>query len=475
MTNRLGSLCRSFLQRPAWSLPTWLLLCLVVRLPAVLFADGFDYPDQQFQYIEPAWHAATGRPMHVTWELNNQLRSPIYSDFLAVVFRGLLALGIEEPMPLMRAVRGVHAVLSLLPMWLFWLVAVRWFPRATPRVPLLLFAASGLLQSSVQASGPGLAAVLAVSAALALAGPYRFALLGGLCLGLAFCGRCQDALFGPGFLAILVWQRRWGTAACFLLGCVPGICLQGYYDLATRGQFLATPWHYMRANLELGAAAKWRTQPFWFYFVAGVVPVLVLAPPFLRTAWQRLRAGAAILPCAFAGALVHLVVHSCIARKALRFEHGSLMMLLAVMAMGLQAVVGTNARWHLRLLVAVHLVLAAANSFWFGNASAVRLASWLREQPDFTGHVLVVDGDATSLGGYYYSRPAADRVRGCKRADLADHLPPREPAPAPFVVAIREPLDAAAIASGRLQLATTFVGPWDLRTGERRFVYRQLR
>lgn len=453
-------------------MPKWLLLCLLLRLPAVGFADGFDYPDQQFQYVEPAWHAATGQALHHTWELRAGLRGQVYPWLLANVFQGLRAVGCDEPLATMRAVRFVHAVFSLLPMALFWLVVVRWRPIAAPRPSLLLFALSGLMVAGVQPSGPGFAALLALSAALALPGPRWWPAFGGLCLGLAFCARFQDALFGPGFLAALLWQRRYAAAGWFALGCVPGICLQGFADLAVRGEFLGTPWHYAQANLAAGAAAQWRTQPFWFYLLAGVVPVLALVPPFLRVGWSRLRAGAAVLPGALVGAAVHLGVHSFIARKALRFEHGAFMMLLAVIAVGLPAASGRLARWHAGVLGTVHLGLWLAASFWFGNAGAVRTALWLRAQPDFDGRVLVVGGDASALGGFFYSRPAADCVTGCAAEAAAMTLLAAGPATPPFVVAVREQLPEDLARTAGLTLAAAFQGQWDLREGERRFVYR---
>jgi hypothetical protein len=464
---------RTFQDAPAWSLPVWLLICLALRVPAVLFADGFDYPDQQFQYVEPAWHRATGQALHRPWELLNGMRSEVYPAFLAMVFRGLRYLGVDEPMAMMRAVRAVHAVWSLLPMALFWLVVVRWSPLAKPRLPLLLFAASGLAVASVQPSAPTWATVLAVSAALALHGPRPFVFVAGLCLGLAFCGRFQDALFGPGFLAVLSWQRRWGAAGWFVAGCLPGIALQGLSDLATHGRFLATLWNYFERNVGYGASGLWREQPFWFYFAAGVVPATALLPGLLRPAWQRLRLGTCLLPCAVGGALVHLAAHSCIGRKALRFEYGALWMLTAVVAVGLPAATSRAARWHVAALFAVHLALFVVHSFWFGNAGAVQLANWLRERGDFDGHALVVGGDATSIGGFFYSRASADRVVGWAETKTARQAILGAAEPAPYVIAVRDPLDPAVVAATELELVATFRGQWDLRTGERRFVYRR--
>lgn len=457
---------------PLRSLYRYLLLASLLRLPAVVFADGYDFVDQQYQYVDPAWHLATGRAWHATWEWVDGIRSWVYPGLLAGVFRLLLALGVDEPAEMLRGARGVHAVLSLLPLWLFWLLVMRWRPLARPRGPLLLVAASGLLVAGVQPSGPALAVTLATAAAIAVQGPRWFPLLGGLCLGLAFCCRFQEALFGPPLLAVLLWQRRLAAAAVFAAGCVPGIVLQGVVDVAAGGPFLVTPWRYLYSNVALGSAEKWHTQPFWFYFVAGVVPVLALVPPFVRVAWQRFASGAALLPAAAAGALVHLLAHSFLARKALRFEYPALAMMLVTIAVG---VAGRRPleRWHWRALVAVHLGLFAWASLWRGNAGAVDLAIWLRSQPARHDELLVVDGDATALGGFFHFRPQADRVRAVARADLAAELGRPGQPPGGLIVAVRDALAPEVVAAGGLEPVAEFRGCLDLRRGDRRFVYRR--
>lgn len=471
----------------AWSLAAYLGLWLALRAPAVVFADGFEFLDQQYQYVDPAWHFATGGAWHRPWEWIDGVRSEVYPRALAAVFAALRWFGCDDSLVTMRLVRAVHALASLLPAWLFWLAAVRWRSVASPRAALALFAIAGIVVGSgVQPSGPALAVSLAVGAALAVQGPRLFPLLGGLCLGLAFCCRFQEALFGPAMLAVLAWQRRFAAASLLIVGCLPGVVLQGLTDLRTHGVFLATAWSYLDTNLVGGAASKWRGQPWWFYAVAGVLPTLALVPPFVHIAWRRFVAGARLLPAAAAAGSFHLLLHSFVARKALRFEFGALAMLLAVVAVGVASAPTAgrerSARWHSRTLFAVHAAWWLYVSLWFGNAGAVRMAIALRGDPALGERILVVDGDATSLGGFYYLRPPADRVEGLPLKDgrrdteaLAARFATSPPPRNGLVIAVREPLDAAALGvAGRLQPVATFTGMFDLRRGERRYVYRWL-
>lgn len=203
-----------------------------------------------------------------------------------------------------------------------------------------------------------------------------------------------------------------------------------------------------------------------------MVPVLALLPwpSVLRAAWARLRAGSAVLPAAVAGAIVHVVVFSFVPRKALRFEQPAFVLLFAVLLAGFAVARGNGASWHARALVAVHVGWWLLASSWFGNAGAVGLAEWLRRQPDWRGEVVVLDGDATSLGGFFYSRPPADQVVSARRSELAAV----RARAAPFLVVIRDPLTAAELtALGDYALAASFQGRFDLRAGERRYVYRR--
>ncbi len=466
----------SGLGAPGWPLGTYLLLALLLRLPAVLFARGYGYDDQQFQSVDPAWHLATGQAWHPTWEWIDGIRSWVYPHALAAVFRVGMALGLEQPCALMTFARGVHAGVSLLPLLLLWLLVMRWRPVPSPRPVLMLAAVSGLfLVTGVQPAASGVAATFAVAAAIAVAGPgTRWPALGGLLLGLAFTCRFQDALFGPALLGVLLWQHRWRAAAAFSLACVPGIVLQGCVDLATTGAFLSSPFGYVYENVFLGAAAKWTSRPVDYYwrFVAVFV---VLVPGLLRIAWRRLCLGGRIAPAVLVAGLWHLVLHSFVARKSLRFEHPAFMMMVIVVGLGIGADLtrGRAAMWHHRLLWLVHGVLWVYASLWFANAGPVRAAAAIGADPRFDGRMWVVGGSETDSGGYcYLARPQIDVV-GVPREQFVQQARSEPPQPGTFVLIVRADLtmEEAAQLPG-LERVGAYAGQFDLRSGERRFVYR---
>lgn len=462
--------------RDGLSLPRYLALGLLLRLPAVLFARGFEFVDQQFQYIDPAWHLATGQDFYPTWEWIDGIRSWTYPGFLAGIFRGLLALGIDEPQLLMLGARAVHALISLLPLGLCWLLLVRWCPQPQARSMLLWFAAGGVaVFAGVQPSGPALGATLSVAAVLAFCGPRAFPLLAGLCLGLAFCCRVQDALFGPVLFAVGLLQRRPAASLLLALGCLPGIAIIGCVDLATQGTFLRSAFAYVDMNLFVGAAAQFGTEPFWFYLVVALLPLSLFVPPFLRAAARTVRSGTRMVPVVAAAALAYFALHSLIGRKVLRFVLPALILWSLVLIAG-TFTAGLADRWsrlHHRGLLAVQAALLLWSWCWFGHAGAVRSAEFLGRQPDFTDELVVVDGDATATGGFFYLRRPVLRVHGVARDALPGLLRELPPRPVRWLLAVRKPLAETDVAgAGRLLPVADCRGMFDLRRGERRFVYR---
>ncbi|MEO6593412.1 MAG: hypothetical protein ABIP94_01515 [Planctomycetota bacterium] len=131
------------------------------------------------------------------------------------------------------------------------------------------------------------------------------------------------------------------------------------------------------------------------------------------------------------------------------------------------------AKWHRGALVVVHATLFVWASFSFGHAGAIRTALALHDLPGFTAEVTVVDGDATSLGGFYYLRPEADRVRGVAREKLSAHLQESPPSSGGIVVAVRERLATDSLATfGELVEVAVFTDPFDLQARHRRYAYR---
>lgn len=466
------------------ALVPFLAVALLLRLPAVCFARGYEFLDQQFQYVDPAWHVATGASWYRSWDWVEGIRSMVYPGALAGVFRAGRALGVPEPEPLLAFARFGQALFALLPMAALWLVVTRWRPQVGQR-QILLWVASWFLvvYPSVQTNAPFAAAGLSVASVLFFLGPGRlWPFVAGVCLGLAFCGRVQDAVLGPALFVTGLLQRRPGASVMLTLGCLPGVLGQGFLDLHLHGTFLHSAWRYFELQYLEGVASRWPTSPPWAYATMVAVLFLLVFP----SAWRWFKCGARALPVPLAMGLTYLAAHSLIERKQFRFAIPAFVLLAIVYVAGM--VGEARARraagvvddrltvLHRRSWLAAHAVLLMLASVWYFHRGPVEAAKALAAQADFAGELVIVGGDETSVGGYYYLQRPQARVHALpRREDLAERL--RDPAlPTPLhVVANGAPLAPTDAPGWRLVEWRRTTDPLDVKKRNRRYLYRAIR
>lgn len=466
--------------RPAIRLGALLAVALLARVPAVLFAEGYTFLDQQYQYIDPAWHLATGDAFLRTHEWTMGLRSWVYPGLLAGLFRLELALGIERAEVQLLGARALQALVSLLPVAAAWFVLCRWRPHRAARPALIAFAVFFLATHvGSQPNGPAFAALFSTTAVLLSLGPsplHHF--LAGLCLGVAFCARPQDAVLGP-VLFVAALRGRARRAGAFVIGLLPGVLLQGFSDLAAWGGFLHSPIAYVRFNLFDGRNAAWGREPLYYYPLLVVLALLCL-PPFVRLTWRQLARGAAHLPVAAWAAGVYLLAHSVPAHKAARFVHPALLLLYLVAFVGLFTPEPGKLRLQRaqkQLWFVLHAVAWLLVSFWADGRGPTRAAAFLGRRADFARRLVVVGGSATDSGGFFHLRRKRLEVVPLARADWPARLPALATEGAPlYVLACKEPLDLRSAPAGwRADLLLHTTDPFDLKRRHRRWVYRFIR
>ncbi|HHI79423.1 MAG TPA: hypothetical protein ENK02_05545 [Planctomycetes bacterium] len=508
------------------SLRALLLLSLVAHLPAIWFARGYLFLDQQYQYIDPAWHLATGDMFYRTHEWTMGLRSWVYPGFLAGVFQLSRALGIEDAQMQLVVARFVMALLFLIPLSAAWLLLVRWRPHPAARPALLAFGVFFLaILCGSQPNGPNFASCLAVASVLFFYGPGRlWPLVSGLCLGLAFCGRPQDALLGPVLFVAGLLSRRKGAALLFALGTVPGILLQGITDLYAWGHFLHSPFAYVKFNLFDGRNTGWGREPLWYY-PAVVLGMLVWVPPFFKLTFRQLREGSRHLSLVLVAAIAYLAVHSIPAHKAARFVQPALALIFLCAFLGffhtrpdagrgeIYASAGIQ-KAQRRTWAGVHLLAFLLASFWVAARGPTQAGAALGRLPDFQERLLVVDGSRISVGGFFFLRRKQLEIVEAHREDwpakalalLQPPAPKREPkgdthsslpskntakrdshssprskrAASPkgdthplYVLACRRPLALDQLAPRvQARLVGAFHDPFNLKKRNRRWIYR---
>ncbi len=471
----LTSLAR-LLDGPAPRLLPFLAIALLLRLPAVLWARGYEFLDHQFQYVDPAYHLAFDATWWRPWEYERGLRSWAYPGLLAGALRAAHTLGVTDPSLRMVVMRGMHAIVSLLPLLGLWHLLVRWRPLPQARPVLALAAVSGLfVYSGVQPNGPMWAAQFAVSGVLCACGPRNLhAWLAGLLLGIAFTGRFQDALFAPLLFAYFALQRR--PAAALGFGAAFGLVVlaQGLLDLWTWGSFLHSPIEYVRANVFEGVANTFAKDSAWLYVPAVAVVTAFL--PFVRSAWASVCEGARRYPMLTAAAVLYVIAHGMLERRAVRFVLPGLMLFTIIAAVGVFRAQPQRRfdRAHRWWFVALHVASALVLSLHYFHRGAIEAASALAARPDFKDRLLFVSSHAnqSGIGGYYYFDRRNLTVDVVTRDQLATSLS-AYPIAEVYAVVEREALAPASLPSNwRCETVGKFTDWPDLKARNHHYVYR---
>jgi GPI mannosyltransferase 3 len=355
----------------------WTMLAagLALTLAAATTSDSVFQVDEHFQVVEAAGYKLGVTPAEaLAWEFPARIRPWLQPGALALLARGLRAVGVESPFAAVRAFRVASGVAAWAAIALL-LVAVRnWFPSARWRRAAILsltlpyfvpYLAARTSSESVATTFLllGLAAI-AGSPTGEAGGSRAIAmrhLAAGVALGLAFGARYQVGLSVAG---IVLWllvhdadRRR--KVLPLSAGLLLAVALGAAVDAWGYGTWELVPWNYLRVNLLEGRAATFGTSPWhgYLWMAAGVWPPfgLVLTVGLLLSWFLAPRH---LLTWA---TVPFVVVHSLIGHKEIRFLFP--MLPLATLAVLLAwSGPAPGRRWEARTLRVLSVV-------WFGRAT----------------------------------------------------------------------------------------------------------
>lgn len=245
------------------------------RLAAVIFSKGYGMHDDHFLIIESAqswvdnfdynnWLPSSGKaqPSGHSW---------FYCGLHYFLFKGLQAMGIYDPQMKMYVVRFLHAVLSLITVFLGYRIAEFVSGKHSARMAGILLALYWFVPN---ASVRNLVEVVCIPFLMIstwiLLKPVRINFfmhffLAGLIAGIAFSIRFQSVLFIGGLGLALLLQKKWKEAVFFGIGSMLCIaCLQGIIDIIIWGYPFMEFKEYVRYNIE--SAETYFVQQWYMYF-----------------------------------------------------------------------------------------------------------------------------------------------------------------------------------------------------------------
>ncbi|MGN1290850.1 MAG: 4-amino-4-deoxy-L-arabinose transferase, partial [Bradyrhizobium sp.] len=373
-----------------------LLLALVIRLAVAVWPNVI-YPDEVFQYLEPAWRML-GHDGILTWEWREGIRGWLLPTLMA----GPVAVG-DAIAPggagAFLVPRLIAACASLSIVVSAWFVGAR---VSRTHAVVTAFAAATWFELFMLAPhilGEPLATALIVPAALLITGrpSQRHVAIGGALLAFAFVCRFQ---YAPAIavLALGACWTRWRNLVPLVAGGLVALLLAAAIDLAHGAVPFAWLIGNIKENLVHDRAIEFGVSPPSAYLIdfLTVWSVAILLP--LAAIWRGWRHAPLLLTVA----LFNLVFHSLITHKEYRFVFLSLVLFIIVAALGsadwVQSLRAKAAwrRWALPIVLGGWALLSVAmagasdgmREYWMRGVGAARLAAELRSDPQMCGLAL---------------------------------------------------------------------------------------
>jgi nitroreductase len=321
---------------PTWRrLPHVLVVAFLIRAAFALACPTSAHSDEVFQYLEQAHRLAFGRGV-IPWEYQYGVRSWIIPGGIALVLKGLAALGLGRPDVYQPIIKLLFCAISLsLPLSVYRITRAL-LDESAARLALLGAAVSYELVFFAHTPMPDALAAYALFGALAalFAGPTRHgALAFGALAGLTLALRFQLAPMVAVAMMVAAWRwrlRAWPALVAFALV----IILAGALDAYTWGRWFSSIVSNLELNLLSNVADTFGRQPGYYYLLQLAMltgGLAYLGAAGLAVSWR------ATWPLLVMG-LAELAALSAIGHKEPRF----VLVLSPLYLIGLAALVANN-------------------------------------------------------------------------------------------------------------------------------------
>jgi GPI mannosyltransferase 3 len=359
-----------------------------LMLAAAWWCTGFIQADEHFQVLEFAGaRLGLSRYSDLPWEYAARARSWLLPAIAAMLRRGMIGAGHDDPFVAAFLLRAMSGALYLAAVWRFARATTRWFTSRTQwRVAVAIglgvwFVPVVAARFSAD-SWSGSLFFLGFATLVRLndgetCGAWEI-FLAGIAFGLAFVTRFQVLLLDAGAVAWLLWSGAGSRRVWSLLvaGGLVALAAGAAIDAWGYGAISFPLWNYYLAQFPGGVLAKYAFEPQWWWYVPAVI---------WKAGWP---AGVALV-AGFAGLCVHrrvpallwvmvpfVLFHSFITHKEVRFFFPMLVAVPYVIVLGL----GT---WWPAAFVARHAVATriAAALLIAANTAAFAARLWMPMEP----------------------------------------------------------------------------------------------
>ncbi len=396
-----------------------MIAALFFRLIAAVFSKGWGMLDDHFIVIESAQSWVDGYDYN-DWLPGSRFNTGpsghnfFYPGIHFLLFSLFRFTGLEDPQTKMLIVRLIHALFSLVTVWLGYRITEQAGGKKAAGIAGILLALYWFMpfmsvrnlveMANVPFLMMGFWLMLRPQATRRV---FLSFLLAGICFGFAFNIRPQTGLIAFGAGAVLLMRREWSPVLSLTLGALLVVALvQGGIDWFIWGYPFAEILGYI--NVCLTERNDYLTMP-WYNFLL-VLSGMLIPPVSLFLFFGFLRSWKKYL-IIFLPAVLFLVFHSWFPNKQERFILPMIPLFIMTGAIGWQSFVEQSGFWKVRrnLLRAswiffwiVNSILLIAFSFTYSKKARVETMVYLSKYPDVTCYMTLDAGSSPELMPRFY-------------------------------------------------------------------------
>jgi hypothetical protein len=323
-----------------------MLLAVVFRLLAAIFAKGYSMNDDHFVVIHVAQRWIDGFNDWFDKDHPSGF-SLVYTGLHYILFYMLKMIGITDPVIKMYVVRFLHAAYSLLTVYFGYKIALQISNKRIAANVGILLAIFWLMPFMSVRNLNEMVCVPPMMAGfyyILKAGgenERKYWIYGGILFGLAFAIRYQTILIPGGVGLVLLFQKEWKHFGYFTLGTVFGLfILQGMVDWIFWGKPFAAFAQYAFYNVE--HRHDYVTGP-WYNYILLILGVLI--PPISIAYFFGFLRALKKLAILFWPAFIFLAFHSLFPNKQERFILPILAMIIILGSVGWQQFILESKFW----------------------------------------------------------------------------------------------------------------------------------